>query len=141
MRAGAIASDTREIEFRLDADFHVLGVPHADGRPYGRARAAWFARFLFLDLDFVRDHRSGLKWKPGLRVVRPETAAAGAILLKTPGNFQAPLGLFRFAEDDGSGGYRFEDFGILGRGNFTERASSGVVEQKGATLRADAYHW
>jgi len=80
-------------------------------------------------------------------VVRGASAAvACAILLEAARHFEPPFRL-RVVTSAGFGRVirpsddRFQDFVVFFGGDGAERTILRVVEQKGATLRADAYHW
>ena len=85
-----------------------------------------------------------LEREAGLRVTGPRIAAARAVLLEAARDLRAPFGLGRIVGGAGSNCYRLRDFSVpavLGGIDFAERTTLGVIQQKGATLRADAYHW
>jgi hypothetical protein len=96
--------------------------------------------------DFVMNlGRRGrfLERKPRLGIVGAQVAAACAVLIEAPGDFEAPFGLRRIA---GIGfarncSYRLKNFVIFDGRDDAEGTTFCVIEQKGATLRADAYHW
>ena len=67
--------------------------------------------------------------------------SARAVLFQAPEDLHAPFWLRSLGERVCSNGYRLGNFAIFRSRNVTERTAFGVVEQQGATLRADAYHW
>jgi hypothetical protein len=82
-----------------------------------------------------------LERKPGLGIVRAQVTSTGAIQFQPPRDFHAPFRLRSLGVRVCTNGYRLGNFAIFDGRNVTERTTFGVVEQQGATLRADAYHW
>src|SRR5271154_4321760 len=70
-----------------------------------------------------------------------QVTSARAVEFQAPGDLHAPFGLRSLARRVCSNGYRLWNFAIFCSRNGTERTTFRVVEQEGATLRADTYHW
>jgi hypothetical protein len=151
----AVVGRICKIEFGLNADFHALGLAVALNG--ARACAFVFADFVFVFLKgnfFVEG-------KAGLRIVRAENTAAGAIIFEAASDFLAPIGFVVIMKlgfpkpglARGSSGNiggtrrgRGDRNGVLRLGarierDVTEGAIFGVLKQEGTTLRAYAYHW
>src|SRR5579862_4523593 len=87
-----------------------------------------------------------LERKPslGLVFILAHVTMARAVKLQPARNFHAPFRLGRIFARAVGHNYGFRDsarLAALGGIDFTEGTAFGVVQQEGATLRADAYHW
>ena len=133
LRPRSVVRRTRKIELGLNADIESLGRALALRRPGTRALG-----------DFIFDVGGRgclLERQSGLGVVRVQVTSARAVQFQAPGDLHAPFGLRSLAERVGSNGYRLWNFAFFDSRNITERTTFGVVEQEGATLRADTNHW
>jgi len=154
LRARAVVGSGGEVEPRLDADFDALGAirgcPTRRGVSADRngsrcdcavvLRVAMHARFVFYvgDPSFVK--ASSSEGKAGLGVVGAKAAAARAVLLEAERDFAVPVGLGSIG-GDAHRTYARVGVIIFRLRNIAKGAGFRIVEQKGATLRADAYHW
>jgi len=98
----------------------------------------------FRDRNFLFEFKLANERKAGLGVVRTKSATAHSILLETTAYFTAPF-WFRFsfgflmirADRDGLRNYTI----FCHERAITKRASVGLFEQQGTTVRAYLYHW
>ena len=144
LRTRTIVRRTREIKFRLDADFHLLGLSGFLAR--ARRRPLWriFAHFVIQIQSGVGGRGfPNLKGKARLRIgkIGAQPTATRAILLQASRYFAAPFRLGAIGEVSRADCHGFVAFFVFSRGGTAERATLCVVEQESATLRAYVNHW
>jgi len=145
LRTRTIIRRARKIKFRLDADFHVLGLNGLLAR--ARRRPLWraFPHFVIEIQSGVAGRGSPnlLKGKAWLSIgdIGTQPATTLAILFQASRYFSAPFRLDVFVESGRADCHGFVGFFVFSWGGTAERATLCVVEQESATLRAYVNHW
>ncbi|HTS12976.1 MAG TPA: hypothetical protein VMH00_12730 [Candidatus Limnocylindrales bacterium] len=132
-----------EIQLRLDADLDALVLPLP--RRWTRTRPQ--ADFFRLGLRLL------VEWKAGLGIVRMKMAASRPVFLQAARDFSPPFGLFGFGLGRDPYSYSFGNLILFEMVLFelillvllgidpAEGTLFRFIQQEGATLIADSYHW
>src|SRR5271156_5088937 len=153
-----VVRETREVQLGLNIDLHALILQFLLRRALHRTRALAFVKLHLFVFPIVQFQRGGCprKGQPRLRIVRPITPAAHSIGFQPARNFSPPFG-FSGASSAGivvrvgraigivwrghTYSHRLGILATLGERCVTESTIFDVLEQEGAAMRADLYHW